>query len=100
MTEPKIKHSTLARDRRRLRLIVHAFAKKMVERAERFKVIDPEVFAPDSDVLLKYRKGLVQAVKSGMLERQDLELEIGISSALVWFMRLTKEEQDRVTDLW
>lgn len=100
MREARIIHTTVQKDRKKLRVIVQSFAQKMAERINSFKNIDPKIFEHTDETLLKYRKELVDSVKKGMLERKDLELEIAITSAVIWFMRLSKDEQDRVTNLW
>lgn len=100
MGEPKITHTTLQRERRKIRAIVQSFAKKVIERVEKIREVDLRVFDPNEATLLDYRKRLVAQVKEGMLERKDMEIEIATIAALVWFMRLTKDERDRVTDLW
>lgn len=100
MAEPKIKHTNVAKDRKKLKAVVQAFATQMLKSVDGMKSIDVPFENPTEEDLLKFRKHLVDAVKAGMLERKDLEDLIGKLAAIVWFMRLTKDEQDRITGLW
>jgi hypothetical protein len=77
--------------------VVQAFAKAMLVKVNHLKF---DLDTMNDEKLLESRKQLVAAVKAGMIERENREEEIAIMAAVVWFRRLTKEEQDRITDLW
>lgn len=52
----------------------------------------------EGKTLLELRKKLIFTLRKGMLERQDLEVEIGVLAAFVWFGRQSKETQDKILE--
>jgi hypothetical protein len=50
--------------------------------------------------MLLQRTELVARVKTGMLERKDMEVEIGLQAFIVWYLRLDKADRERLQELW
>jgi hypothetical protein len=100
---PRIRHSTIARDMRVFRSLLKVFADEVEKEAmkrfkkghwtESWKSITPEN-------LLVQRREMVARVKQGMLERRDLEIEIALQAAIVWYLRLEDNKRARLLELW
>jgi HD-GYP domain-containing protein (c-di-GMP phosphodiesterase class II) len=102
---PVIKHNLDKELKNGVKKIVKAFTKKLEDQEEKFigqKYIKKEhLFKDDkirADVLCSLRKKLVFTLRKGMLERDDLETEIAVLAAMVWFGRLKKEQQDQILE--
>lgn len=100
---PTVTHNLDKELKNGVRKIVKAFTKKLEDQEDIFiksKYLRKEhLFKDDkvrADVLCSLRKKLVFTIRKGMLERDDLETEIGVLAAMVWFGRLKKEQQDQI----
>lgn len=103
--KPVIKHSMDKELKNGIKKILKAFTKELEEQKEKFikeKYLKKEHLFKDenvkSDVLLSLRKKLVFTLRKGMLERDDLEAEIAVLAAMVWFGRQKKEDRDKVLE--
>jgi len=52
------------------------------------------------DNLLELRKQLAATVKAGMYDREDLEEDIALLAAFVWFNRLAEERRRLIEAEW
>lgn len=96
--DPIIRHSAVVVHRKKFRAVLEAFEKQIVIACER--MIGSNTFEVTEENLLIQRKALAARIKKGMLARKDLEAEIAALAAIVWFLRLSKDRQDRITDGW
>lgn len=90
-----------------LRHVFDAFNKEMKEEAEKMVLegkLKKDYLLKADDVggpmLLELRRKLVYSIRKGMLQRKDLETNVGILAALIWFGRCEKEKADRILEDW
>lgn len=103
---PRIRHSTVVSDVRVIGRIAERFSQQMVEKAGRMLKdevlkqagIDWNDASPEN--LLRLRKKTVEYVRTGMLERNDCELEIGLFAMLTWYNRLEQTRKNEILDAW
>lgn len=102
---PKVKHSTKTKDLARIRKILKHFAGEIGQRLASADSLPAGLFDSTGQGLLRDRSKLkdlrgelVEVIKNGMLARKDLELEIGLWAAIVWYNRLEKEKQDHMEE--
>ena len=101
--KPVVRHNLDREVRNGVSKILRAFIKELGEQKEKMivkKYIRKEHLFKDEatrgEILLSLRKKLVFTLRKGMLEREDLEVEIGVLAAMVWFGRQKKEQQDSI----
>ena len=94
----KIRHTPVAKYRKQFRSVMEAFAKEVSHSSDSY--VDLQTFATNDTNLLTHRRALVRMVKEGMLERKDMEPEIAMLAAIVWYLRLDKARQERVMGMW
>lgn len=103
---PVVRHNLDKELKNGVKKIIKAFTKELEVQQEKFikeKYLKKEHLFKDvetvrADVLCSLRKKLVFTIRKGMLERDDLETEIGVLAAMVWFGRQKKENQDRILE--
>lgn len=105
---PKVSHVSYGDEARAIRKVITNFTDAMQLTANRMinsREIGKEELGIDNsqingEKLLNLRKKLVQAIKSGMLDKNDMEPEIAVYAATIWFMRLEKDRRDRIVNEW
>lgn len=102
---PVIKHSLDRELKSGVKKIIKEFFKELNTQGEKFivekKLRKEHLFKDDEvrvEILRTLRQKLVYTLRKGMLEREDLETEIGVLAAMVWFGRLKKERQSRILE--
>lgn len=102
---PIVRHNIDKNLKNGVRRIVKEFYKQLDTQAEKFvtqkKLRNEHLFKDETvkaDVLKALRQKLVYTLRKGMLEREDLETEIAVLAAMVWFGRQKKELQDRILE--
>lgn len=91
---PKVTHTDSAKQRQRLGALTKHFLRLVKRRAEKAALSEGVDWDnPKGKNLLKLRKELVAMTKQGMLEREDMEVEIAMLAMFVWFNRMTFERQ-------
>lgn len=101
MSNPVVRCKNTAADRKRLKRILSYFLKNIEEKE--FKKIfngGAPIFCETEDDLLSLRRKLWNTAKSGMIGRNDLELEIGLYAALVWYNRLEISRRQAIEEEW
>lgn len=105
---PTIRHTSHTEETRAIKKIINTFIEHMSLAGNRL-VTDKKVNKKDLAVgdaivpgvrLLNARKKLAGAIKSGMLEKKNMEPEIAVYAAIVWFLRLEKSKRDKIIDEW
>lgn len=94
---PKVTHTDTAKQKQRLGALTKHFltlVKRRGEQAAFSEKVDWD--NPKGKNLLRLRKQLVEMTKKGMLEREDMEVEIAMYAMFVYFNRMTFEQQLRI----
>jgi len=102
-TRPKVTHSSRNKEVSKLTKIMTSFTQAALgfaKSAAGAGTLPDPLFSVEGGELLKQRKRLAQALKQGMLERKDKELEIAIFAALVWYNRLEQKRQRDILEEW
>lgn len=90
----KVRHTDTAKQKARLGSLTKHFLRQVKQRAEKAGLSEGVDWDnPKGKNLLKLRKQLVAMTKKGMLEREDMEVEIAMLAMFVWFNRMTFERQ-------
>lgn len=88
-----IRHFNAGVKRRKLRGVLKIFVRELEKKLESsIKTMDGWDDVSDKK-LLDLRRELVGAVRQGMLERKDKEIEIAMLACFVWWNRLEKEKR-------
>ena len=88
-----IRHFNTGAKRRKLRGVLKVFVGELEKKLESsIKVMD-DWDDMSGEKLLNLRRELVGAVKQGMLDRKDMEIEIAMLACFVWWNRLEGEKR-------
>lgn len=91
---PTVTHTDTAKQKQRLASLTKYFLDLMKTRCEKAAFSEGlEWDNPKGKNLLRLRKQLVATTKQGMLEREDMEIEIAMLAMFVWFNRMNFEQQ-------
>jgi len=105
-SRPVVRHNPYKETMNGVRNIISEFEKELVLQSEKLiregRIRKEHLFRSgnQAETLAAVRQKLVLTIRRGMLERQDLEAEIGVFVTLVWFGRLSKEKQDKIIAEW
>jgi len=106
---PVVRHTKVTDETRASRKILKCFIDQ-VEKRMHDMVVKGAINGVDlcinenieikGEALLAIRKKLLSTVKTGMEARRNLEPEIAIYAAIVWFMRQEKTRRDQILSEW
>lgn len=92
--KPTVTHTDTAKQKARLASLTKHFLTQVKQRAAKAGLSEGVDWDnPKGKNLLKLRRQLVAMTKKGMLERQDMEVEIAMFAMFVWFNRMSFEQQ-------
>lgn len=106
---PIVRHANKSEETRAGRKILKCFTDKMQKQLNDMitsGVLKKKDLCADDNAeitgvqLLAIRKKLASTIKNGMLERKNMEPEIAIYTAILWFMRLEKTRRDQILNEW
>lgn len=99
--EPVVTHTDSKNEKRRLKLVIDAFAKELLREAHSQAGQGKTGWDnPSPENGLYLRKKLLGKTSDGTKRKKNLEVDIGLYSCFVWFHRLETEKRNRLLELW